>query len=392
MNLAVGARTDIGQVREGNEDSFLADSPLFVVADGMGGHVAGDVASATAIEVVQRERSQLDASNPDSLARVVQDANVAIFEKASGDNALRGMGTTCTLLLVDGSTAHLAHVGDSRAYLLRDGELTQVTEDHTLVGRMVAEGRLSPEEAQHHPQRSMITRALGVDDKVEVDQFTLELVEGDILMLCSDGLSSMLSTDEMLDVLASDGDVQHKADRLVELANEAGGDDNITVVLVEAGGEGGTRSVPASHTADLGPRSNTDPAADTGYHRALEVAPPRRRGRRIALVLVILAALVGGGFLAAQWALANSWYVGVDDAGNIAVYQGVPDEVAGIELGHVHETSDVSLQELPEFKREDVEAGIKVDSLTEAEETVTALEELAEQTRAARPRAPEGSP
>lgn len=392
MNLAVGARTDIGQVREGNEDSFLADAPLFVVADGMGGHVAGDVASATAIQVVQNERSQLDAGDPDSLARVVQDANIAIFEKAVDDNTLRGMGTTCTLLLVDGSTAHLAHVGDSRAYLWRDGELSQVTEDHTLVGRMVAEGRISAEEAQHHPQRSMITRALGVDDKVEVDQFTLELVEGDVLMLCSDGLSSMLSADEIRDVLASDDDVQSKADRLVELANEAGGDDNITVVLVEAGGEGGARSVPAGYTADLGPRSDTDAAADTGYHRAVEVTPRPRRGRRIAFVLLVVAALLSGGWLAAQWALANSWYVGVDDTGNVAVYQGVPDEVAGFELGRVHETSDIAIDELPEFKREDVETGIKADSLAEAQDTVAALEELAEQTRAAQPRAPEGSP
>ncbi len=391
MNLAVGARTDVGQVREGNEDSFLADAPLFVVADGMGGHVAGDVASATAIEVVQKERDQLDSSDPDSVARVVQDANVAVFEKASGDSNLRGMGTTCTLLLVDGSTAHVAHVGDSRAYLWRDGQLSQVTEDHTLVGRMVAEGRISPEEAQHHPQRSIITRALGVDDKVEVDQLTLELIEGDIVLLCSDGLSSMLSSDEISDVLAGDDDVQTKADRLVELANEAGGEDNITVILVEAGGAGGDGSVPARHTADLGPRTDTDPAADTGYHRALEVAP-RRRGRRLAFLLVVLAALLGGGWFAAQWALANSWYVAADDAGNVAVFQGVPDEVAGFRLGRVHETSDVALDELPEFKRADVAAGIRVDSLEEAEETVAALEELAQQTETARPRAPEPSP
>lgn len=391
MNLAVGARTDVGQVREGNEDSFLADAPLFVIADGMGGHVAGDVASATAIEIVQKERSQLDASDPDSVARVVQDANVAIFEKALGDSSLRGMGTTCTLLLVDGSTAHVAHVGDSRAYLWRDGQLSQVTEDHTLVGRMVAEGRLSPEEAQHHPQRSMITRALGVDDKVEVDQLTLELVAGDIVLLCSDGLSSMLSTDEIRDVLADDGDVQGKADRLVELANDAGGEDNITVVLVEAGADSGAQSVPGHHTADLGPRTATDPAADTGYHRAVEITP-RRRGRRAVFVLVVVAALLAGGWLVAQWALANSWYVGVDDAGNVAVYQGVPDEVAGFQLGEVHETSDLRLDELPEFKREDVESGIKVDSLADAQDTVAALEELAQQTESARPRAPEASP
>jgi serine/threonine protein phosphatase PrpC len=172
MRIAVGAKTDIGLVREGNEDSYLVDDPLFAVADGMGGHLAGDVASSTAIDVISRRARETDLRDEEGLRAVVREANAAIWKRSQGDSALRGMGTTCTLLSLGNSQARLAHVGDSRAYLLRDGELSQLTEDHTLVGRMVREGRLTAEEAQNHPQRSIITRALGVDSEVDVDRVT----------------------------------------------------------------------------------------------------------------------------------------------------------------------------------------------------------------------------
>ena len=165
----MGATSDVGLVREANEDSYLVERPLYAVADGMGGHLAGDVASSIAVRVISERASSASPSDPESLAQIVTAANSAIYEKARGDSGLRGMGTTCTLALVDGGRALIAHVGDSRAYLLSDGTLEQLTEDHTLVSRMVREGRIQPDEAQHHPQRSIITRALGVDAAVEVE-------------------------------------------------------------------------------------------------------------------------------------------------------------------------------------------------------------------------------
>lgn len=379
MKLTIGAKTDVGRVREANEDSFVADAPLFAVADGMGGHIAGDVASATAVEVLQKAADQISASDPDSLVRVLQDANEAIFDKAASDPKLHGMGTTCTLVLIDGSTAQIAHVGDSRAYLLRNGELSQITEDHTLVGRMVSEGRLSREEADHHPQRSIITRALGVDSNVDVDVLSLELAEGDRLLICSDGLSSMIASDEISAVLAGEDAPQAAADHLVDSANAAGGEDNITVVVIDVGEGTGTGTAPStSHVADAGPRATTDPSADTGYHRAVEIAPVRRTWRRrIVVVLGIVVLLLGGGFAAARYALDNSWFVGVSDDGRVAIYKGIRDEVAGFNLAEEAETSSLELERLPEFKRDEVEAGIPVDSLDEARATVADLEELA---------------
>ncbi|MGH2757489.1 MAG: Stp1/IreP family PP2C-type Ser/Thr phosphatase [Actinomycetota bacterium] len=381
MKLAVGARTDVGQVREGNEDSYLANAPVFAVADGMGGHIAGDIASAIAVEVIQNEAGDFSADDPDTLATVLKDANAEIYQRSSGDESLRGMGTTCTLMLVDGTTAQIAHVGDSRAYLLRDGELRQVTEDHTLVGRMVSEGRLKPEDAQHHPQRSIITRALGVDSEVEVDVVSLDLHDGDRLLLCSDGLSSMVEPSDIRDALASDPDPQRVADSLVERANAAGGDDNITVVVVFAGAAQVGAAPPVTDAAapPTGPRADTDPAEGTDYHRAVEVTPKRRRWpRRVALGMVVVALLGGAAYGATRYALSNSWFVGVNDDGRVAIYRGIPDEIAGVSLKEEHDTSDVQLESLPEFRRDEVRRGIPVDSLAEAQETVTNLTRLAQ--------------
>ena len=377
MNLAIGARTDVGRVRTGNEDSYFVDAPLFVIADGMGGHAAGDVASATAVKVIQDKRQEIATTDPETLTTAIREANRAIWSKATEDTNLRGMGTTCTLILVDGSTAQVAHVGDSRAYLFHDGKLRQITDDHTLVGRLVREGKLKPEEAARHPQRSMVTRALGVDEDVEVDQFSLSLAEGDRLMICSDGLSGMISDDEIADVLGEVTDPQAAADRLVDLANEAGGEDNITVIVVDVGVESTSSPEVGEHRSDLGPRVATDPSADTGYHRAVEVAPAKKRwGRGLLVTLLVIALLVGGGFIAARFALDNSWFIGVDEAGAVTIYRGIPDEIAGLSLKEVHERSAIELEQLPEFKRDEVEEGIKVGTLDEAEATLSDLERL----------------
>lgn len=378
MNIAVGTRTDVGRVREANEDSYLVEPPIFAVADGMGGHIAGDIASATTVEVLQRETTGAD-HDPQSLAAALRSANGAILAKAKDDPALHGMGTTCTLIALDGDVAQIAHVGDSRAYLLRDGNLSQVTEDHTLVGRMVAEGRLSEEEAEHHPQRSIITRALGADDDVEVDTFTLDMAAGDRLLICSDGLSSMVGKDEIREIVTSFEDPQTAADRLVDAANEAGGEDNITAIVIAFGSDDVSAAAPGRHLADAGPREDTDPAADTGYHRAVEVMPARRRwGRRVAVIVLGLLLLAGGAVAATRYALSNSWFVGVDRSGVVTIYKGIPDEVAGVSLKEPHRASSIEISSLPEFRRDEVEAGIMVDSLEQAEETLDALEQLAE--------------
>jgi protein phosphatase len=377
MNVAVGASTDVGRVREGNEDSYYIDTPLFVVADGMGGHAAGDVASATAVEVIQQHRQEIDPQDPDSLTVTVRAANRAIWEKATNDPALRGMGTTCTMILIDGDQAQIAHVGDSRAYLYRDGDLRQITDDHTLVGRMVREGRLKPEEAERHPQRSMITRALGVDEDVEVDRSTVDLVHGDRIIICSDGLTGMVSEADIAEVLRDQDDPQTAAETLVEKANTAGGEDNITVIVIDVGSEGDVAPAITEHRSDLGERHHTDPAADTGYHRAIEVTPKRSPWmRRVLVTVLVLAVLAGGGVFAANYALDNSWFIGVDPDGVVTIYRGIPDDFAGLTLNEVHERSSIRVTQLPDFKRDEVTAGIKVETLDEAEATLSDLESL----------------
>ena len=379
MKLASGARTDVGRVRTGNEDSYFVDSPLFVIADGMGGHAAGDVASATAVEVIQDKRSEISAADPQTLSDAIREANRAIWSRSSDDTNLRGMGTTCTMILVDDARAQVAHVGDSRAYLFHDGEIRQITDDHTLVGRLVREGKLQPEEAARHPQRSMITRALGVDEDVEVDLFSLPLEEGDRLMICSDGLSGMVSEEEMTEVLNSESDPQRAADVLVDKANDAGGEDNITVIVVDVGADSSSAPEVAEHRSDLGERATTDPSADTGYHQAVEVAPKKRRwGRRLVVAFVVIGFLAAGGFVAAKYALDNSWFIGVDEQGTVAIYRGIPDEIAGLSFKEVHDRSTIEIDQLPGFKRDEVEDGIKVGSLDEAEATLSDLENLAD--------------
>ena len=390
MNVAYGATSDVGRVREANEDSYLVAEPLFVVADGMGGHIAGDVASSTAVKVIEGGSSQLSSEDPATLTKIISDANAAIWDKAQSDPALRGMGTTCTLVLVDEDRVHIAHVGDSRAYRLREGQLEQLTEDHTLVGRMVQEGRLSAEEAQHHPQRSIITRALGVDEDVQVDLDTVELSAGDRLLLCSDGLSSMVEDDQIRDVLAPEPDPQKAADGLVQLANEAGGDDNITVVVIdfEEGSGSGRRVVAAAEPAgeavdtaqpDRSSEPDAVPRPVSAGERDDEPEQRSRWGRKLLVALVIVALLAGGAYAAARYTLSNSWYVGVGTSDEVTIYRGIPDDIAGLELREVEESSTIALEDLPEFKRDDIRSGIKTESLEEAQSTLANLEEMAQE-------------
>jgi PPM family protein phosphatase len=224
--------THTGRKRRHNEDAYVLEPPLFAIADGMGGARAGEVASSLAAAALQS--GKVDGNGEERVTALIQAANRSVYERSSQDAEVAGMGTTMTVALVEDSTVTLGHVGDSRAYVLRDGELEQLTNDHSLVAELVRGGKLSAEEAEHHPQRSVITRALGTDPDVDVDTFTVEAEDGDVFVLCSDGLTDMVGDDEIGEVLArSRENLKEAAEELVRRANKAGGQDNITVVAFE---------------------------------------------------------------------------------------------------------------------------------------------------------------
>jgi protein phosphatase len=323
--------THPGRVRRSNEDAFHDAPPLFVVADGMGGARAGEVASAQAIAAFRAVRAR-PLPPEDVLRDAVRDANRRIVARAADDPATSGMGTTVTAaLVVDGRVA-FAHVGDSRAYLLRDGVIQQLSDDHSLVGELVRRGALSAEEAAAHPQRSVITRALGSDAEVEVDTFTVEARDGDVFLLCSDGASGMLGDERLGKILRGARSLNAAASEIVRLANAAGGEDNITAVLFRIG-DGPVQGLPeAEDTADVTPEPAADPEASGGpaeppldefRFRALE-APRRRVG-----ALRLLSAGAAAGLLIALGAfgLQFAHFVGASGDGHLAVYQGVPFEL-----------------------------------------------------------------
>jgi protein phosphatase len=229
------ALTDTGRKRRHNEDVYVVDPPIFAIADGMGGANAGEVAAALAADALRGE----GGSGEDTLVMLMQEANRRVYEQANEDAAKSGMGTTMTVALLEDSRVRIGHVGDSRAYLIRDGELSQLTDDHSLVGELVRSGKLAPEEADTHPQRSVITRVLGTDPEVDVDTITIETRSGDLFLLCSDGLYSMVGNDRILELVERNRrDLDAAAKALVGAANKGGGDDNITVVAFEIAPDG----------------------------------------------------------------------------------------------------------------------------------------------------------
>ena len=238
------AVSDTGRKRRHNEDTYVLEPPVFAVVDGMGGAKAGEVASELAAEAL-REESREGGSGEDAVESLIQEANRRVYQRATEDASTSGMGTTLTVALVEDDRVRFGHVGDSRAYLVRDGELIQLTEDHSLVGELVRSGKLAPEDAESHPQRSVITRALGTDPDVDVDTFTQEARPGDIFVLCSDGLYSMVGNPTILEIVERNrGDLNAAARALIAAANRAGGDDNITVVAFEI-------EAPADETLSL---------------------------------------------------------------------------------------------------------------------------------------------
>jgi serine/threonine protein phosphatase PrpC len=316
LRLAAAAVTDVGRARAGlpNEDGFLDQADrlgLVAVADGMGGHQAGEVASATALEALRAA-----VASGESLREAIEGANEAVLEKSESDRELHGMGTTLTagMLGTDGSLT-IGHVGDSRAYLIRDGELRQITDDHSLVEELVRGGELTPEQAEVHPQRSIITRALGIDRQVDVDVYPIELQPGDRILLCSDGLTTMLRPDEITNILGREQDPQRAAQLLVDAANAAGGEDNITAVIVEAV-EAPEDDAPAVPVVDDG--------ADTTEMPPRRARRRRRPGRtllRVALWALPILLVLAVAFAFVGWYARNTYYVGID-RGRVTVFQG----------------------------------------------------------------------
>jgi serine/threonine protein phosphatase PrpC len=252
MSIAsVGRESNTGNKRRRNEDSYVVAPPLFAVADGMGGAQAGEVASKLAAAALE-DTDPGSTGGVERVVELIQEANRRVYERSNADPAASGMGTTITAALVEGDNVTFGHVGDSRAYLVRDGVIEQLTEDHSLVNELMKSGKLSAEEAETHPQRSVITRALGTDPDVDVDTFVVEARENDLFLICSDGLTTMVGDDDILELLEKfHDDLDRAAKSLVAAANRAGGEDNITVVAFTIGAEGGdTVKMPVAGVAD----------------------------------------------------------------------------------------------------------------------------------------------
>jgi protein phosphatase len=365
------AKTDPGVVRRINEDSYFSRSPLFVIADGMGGAQAGEVASATAIEVFQDGLPDEGGSAEARLAALVAEANVRVHERSVSDRELSGMGTTTTAAYVDETEIALAHVGDSRAYLLRDGTLQRLTDDHTLVDEFVRQGKLTPEEAEVHPQRSIITRALGPEAEVEVDHFTVRGRDGDVFLICSDGLTSMVPEARVAEILQEAPSLEDAAPRLVRAANEAGGRDNITVILfrLEEVGSGVTADdrtmigADAPTAAEVRAAVEAAPPAPPAQERNRQAVPrqprpPRaqrkeRRRRRgwgaLVLTALVLLPIAGGGYIASQ----AVYFLGVASNGSVTVFQGLPYDLPfGLHLYTSAYVTGLTPAQLPADRRE----------------------------------------
>ena len=334
-----GSRTDIGCLRDHNEDSLVVAPPLFAVADGMGGHAAGEVASEIAVHALaEHAPAHVDA---EGLGKAVEAANRAVIAGVHEGRGREGMGTTMTAAMLEGERLVIAQVGDSRAYLLHQGKLQQLTRDHSLMADMIEAGQLTPEEARSHPNRSVITRALGSDPLMEADLYEINVESGDRLLLCSDGLSSMVRDDVIESVLARVRDPQRCASQLVNEAIAAGGHDNITVIVTDV----------------------------AGFTEVRRKKMARKTKFTIALVLVLLAAIIGG----AAWG-ANAYFNHVaylaDDGGKVAIYRGVPGTVFGLSFSHHESTTDISVDDLQPGVKNRLADGIRVDSVEDAEALV----------------------
>jgi serine/threonine protein phosphatase PrpC len=384
-------KSDTGRQRRENEDSALARAPVFVVADGMGGARAGEVASRIATDAFQRGLpGSGDAEQ--QLADRVREANRAIYDRAAGEPDLQGMGTTLTAAYLDDAAVAIAHVGDSRAYLFRHGELRRLTQDHSLVDELVRHGKLTEEQAAEHPQRSIITRALGIERDVDVDTWSYPVRAGDVLLLCSDGLTSMLSEERVSEILGESRSLERAGNRLIEEANKAGGRDNITVVLFRleevsadgvgdqktiVGGEPVSRLEPPAQDATPAPPPATPikprPAQEPSERTAASRRGQRRHAKTIAALIAVAAVLFlvgGGGYLATR----QLYFIGTNSQGIVTIFRGLPYTLpAGVRLYETVYVSGVPASLVPPDRRKDI-LGNQLRSQSDAQHLVRELE------------------
>jgi serine/threonine protein phosphatase PrpC len=360
---AHSGRTDTGRQRRVNEDSMLSHAPLFVVADGMGGAQAGEVASQAAVSAF--EEGLPDGALAETLPARIQTANRVIHDQARSDPSYSGMGTTITAAAIDprAETVTIGHVGDSRAYRIRDGIIQRLTRDHSLVEEMRRRGQLTEAQAEEHPQRSIITRALGPEAAVDVDVQEVAAQPGDLFLLCSDGLTSMIDDDRIRQIIIEADTLDGATRDLVDAANAAGGRDNITVVLFQV-------EDPAAPLARPG-----SPRVDSAAPAAVGSRTTRRRRAIRGLVgataaLLVLAVLVGGAWIGTR----QVWFLGTDDAGRVALYRGLPYEGPfGVELYSLEYPTAVQTASLTRGRQE-VVTGHRLRSRDDAVDLVRELE------------------
>jgi protein phosphatase len=375
--------TDVGRQRHGNEDNFLHAPPFFAVADGMGGAQAGEVASQLAVDTFSEQQDE-SASPEEQLTAIAKAANRKIYEMAQQDSSRAGMGTTLIAVKVGNGEVHVGHVGDSRLYRFRDDALERLTNDHSLVEELVRQGKLTPEEAETHPQRSVITRALGPEPDVEVETMTFAGKDGDVYLLCSDGLSGMVPDELLEQILRRRSSLEGAAQQLIDAANENGGRDNITAVMFRLGEEGAAddedgqtvvgldAGATKAHTVQQDTTAATDvvddPDATVAPPPKAEAAPPPapppprqadkrtseqakgpRKWPKLLLALVVLAALVVG----AYFGIRSFFFIGVDNSGLLSLYRGVPYELpAGLDLYEKEYSSTVPARSIKKLERD----------------------------------------
>lgn len=344
QDISFGSRTDIGYVRDHNEDSLIIIPPLFAVADGMGGHEAGEIASEITVNTLaELAPSHLDA---EGLTAAVEVANYNVMKAPRQGIGRDGMGTTLTAAMLEGERLLIAQVGDSRAYLLHKGHLQQITRDHSLMADLIEAGQITPEEARVHPNRSVITRAIGSDIHMRPDIYELNVDAGDRILLCSDGLSSMISNNAIESIMRRQSDAQHCADELVTAALENGGADNVTVVVADVPGFSEVREKKRAHKS-----------------RVFYI------GLAIALVAVIFAAGFGGYAF-----ISNSAYL-IEENGKVSVYRGMPDDFMGIKLSTLDHTTNVDVDKLQPGVANRIKEGMSVSSIDEANSLIAGYEE-----------------
>jgi serine/threonine protein phosphatase PrpC len=400
------AASHVGRVRANNQDSAYAGSHLFVVADGMGGHAGGDVASAMTIKhVVEADRVFESAEEAaKTLHETLLTANHILSNTVIKHNELTGMGTTVSGMVRVGDKMAMAHIGDSRIYLLRNGTMTQMTHDHTFVQRLVESGRITLEEAAVHPRRSVLMRVLGdVDASPEIDTAVFDTEPGDRWLLCSDGLSSFVTEDKIAATLRRVTNAETATERLVQASLDLGAPDNVTVVLVDVGDNAtsshtppimvGSAAAPLSFEPSI-PKSpvrraslllhplkatqhddsHFEPESDEYYQAIIREDRRRVRRRRLswaAFIIIAIGAILGG--LAGGYQYTQSqYYVGVDD-GQVSIYQGVQQNIGPITLSHVYQITDVRVVDLPLYRRASVEKTINARDLEDARRIVRLL-------------------